>query len=327
MSKASLSLGVMIATTVAVMTLFFLPLPVMQRIETATVQPGVLQQTCMLEGRVVQGEQWPVLAPVAGRVAQTYVSSGDEIRKGQLLIRMDTQAEERALAEVEKQLLLMKEGLSVLSTLPGMEKLNDIISVHQQKQALLTAIAGKCIRSDAEGTVENLYVSAGDLLPSGAVIGVVCSDEPRIAASMRETDGMSPLPGMAAWWCDENGTGLEPLVLESVGSPVVENGGVIYQLVFRKTDRKYASVNQKAPVRMILKNTPAAAVVPVEAIDRLSQIWLVKEGKAQPVKLGNLQSDDEHVLVDEQFLGMQVILNPDQLELYEGMQVRVEEGL
>ena len=68
-------------------------------------------------------------------------------------------------------------------------------------------------------------------------------------------------------------------------------------------------------------------VVPVEAIDRSSQIWLVKEGKAQPVKLGNLQSDDEHVLVDEQFLGMQVILNPDQLELYEGMQVRVEEGL
>ena len=68
MSKANLSICVMIATMVVVMTLFFLPMPVSQTVEVTTVRPGVLQMTYMLEGEAVRGDQQMIVSPVAGIV-------------------------------------------------------------------------------------------------------------------------------------------------------------------------------------------------------------------------------------------------------------------
>ncbi|MBE5793970.1 MAG: biotin/lipoyl-binding protein [Clostridiales bacterium] len=331
MSKANLSIGVMIATVVAVMALFFLPCPTAPRLTVATVRSGLLEKVCMLQGRSVKGEQIPVVSPVMGKVAQIYVRSGDKVSAGQLLLRLDAGMEEQALSILEGQLHQLQSNLSrVLASdifsKASMLPLNDLA---EQKFALAAAIECKQIRAIADGTVENFYVKSGDLVGEYDMIGTLWGTEQKVVAYWTAQQGQPPVPGMQAWWCDGNGMRQEMLILESVGVPIEQNQMLVYPLFFHSMLGSQTMITQDdtAPVCLVLQDVSAKAIVPVEALDRHEQLWVLQDGYVKPVPAQLGQSDHEVLQVQDELSGKQVILNPDDLPLMNGMAIRMPEGM
>lgn len=329
MSKTNLSIGVMIATAVAVMALFFFPHPEAPRVAVTTVRPGSLQKVAMLQGQSIQGEQIPVVAPLAGKVAQVYVKSGERVQAGQLLVRLDAQMEEQALALLDQQIYQLGYRFSQLMEPQDSANLTLLTSLAEQRTALVTAIQCKQIRASSEGISENLYVKAGDYLNEAGLIGNLCGSERKVIAYWPLLQGQPPFPGMMAWWCTQEGIREEPLILESVGAPVEQKQTLTYPLVFRSMLGEHTKILQGegAPVCLILQEEQVEAMVPMEALDSNQQLWVVRNGQTAPVPAMVRQHNDEFVQVADELAGEQVVLQPDELLLEDGMVMRVAEGM
>lgn len=325
MSKGKLSIGVMIATLVAVMALFFLPSPPRQSVTIATITPGATQVACMLEGVAISGQQQLMIAPSAGRIDKVYVQSGDKVTAGQLLARMDTRLEERALAQLDQQW----HGWRRRADDAGDSGLNLLSGFAEQRAGLIAAIECKQIRAAEDGTVENVHVTEGMYLSEAGMIGSLVGQQPKVTAFWMAQQGQTPAPGMTAWWCAQDGTYLEPLVLESVGAPVMQENALVYLLSFTSVmgESSIITGGDEAPVCLLLEQEAAPAVAPIEAVDEDGFLWLLRDGAAVPVPANGQPYDDGFLQVQPELLGQQVILWPDRLSLQEGLGIKHLEGM
>ncbi|MBR2923951.1 MAG: biotin/lipoyl-binding protein [Clostridia bacterium] len=329
MSKTSLSLCVMIATLLAVVALFFLPKPQAQIISTTTVKPGMVQKTCMLDGEAGFGDRQPLISPLSGQVEQVYVKSGQLVEKGQLLFRLSTAMEELALQQLQYQQYQLENYLGgIVGQLPWTSA-DLLANVNSQQQTLLSTIATKQIRADCDGRIENLYVQVGEYVAASSVAGSISGKEMTISSVWFSQDGAPPVPGMNAWWCDAYGNQLEPLILESVGAPTLQNTIQIYPLVFSCVwgNESKIRVGEKAPVCLVLEEQAANAVVTAEALDDQQQVWVVQNDSVKPVKVAWADCEDNALQLPDEWAGSKVVLNPDQLDLQEGMKLNLSEGL
>lgn len=328
MSKANLSIGVMIATLVAVMALFFWPQAEGLRLTIATIVPGGSQAPRMLEGTAIAGEQQLIIAPTVGRIDKVYVKSGDRVQAGQLLARMDTQLEENALLQMDQQWYRWS-SLAELSHGTDGTGLDLATNLIQQRAQLVAAIECKQIRAATDGIIENMHVVEGTYLSEPGMIGSLVGQQPKVTALWMAQQGQAPAPGMEAWWCASDGERIELLVLESVGAPVAQNNAVVYPLIFASLMGESSSINSgdTAPVCLLMNQQAVPAVAPVEAIDENGRLWLLRDGAAFPVLANGQSIDGDCIQVQPELLGEQVILRPDDLSLQEGMAIRQSEGM
>lgn len=326
MSKAKLSLCVMTATLVAVMTLFFLPEPEAQVVQTTLVQQRVIRKTCMLDGEATYGQRQPLIAPVSGQVEQVYVNSGQWVKKDQLLLRMSTEMEEKMLTQLQMQQQQLEKQLMRMSG----QQISDtdlLMNLVNQQQSLLSSIAMKQIRAAGDGRIENMYVKAGDYLSAAGVAGIVSGKEQKVTAMWIEQDGAMPSPGMCAWWCDSYGNKLEPLILESVGTPELQNGVPVYPLVFSCVlgEESQIKIGEKSPVCMTMKEETITATVSMRAMDDQQRLWVVDQDSVRPVRVNWKVCGDQQLQLPTEFNGCAVVLDPDQLDLYDGMKLKRSE--
>ncbi|MBP3648259.1 MAG: efflux RND transporter periplasmic adaptor subunit [Clostridia bacterium] len=330
MSKTNVSIGVMIATFIAVMALFFWPDSSVPKLKVAIVCPGALQRECMLQGTAIEGEQVPIVTPFGGRVAQVYAKSGEYVQQGQLLIRLDSQLEEDALAQLEIQQHQLKSQLSQWID-PAFENGSQfalLTELSKQRDSIVAAIEYKQIRATSTGKLENLYIKADDYLSEAGLIGNLSTGGNKVMASWIAQQGQPPLPGLQAWWCKTDGTKLESMILERVGVPTEHNNQLIYPLTFRSTGLpSNITPGETAPVCLLLEAVQVNAMVPVEAIDSNGQVWVLRNGYAEPVSVEYGQHNDAFLQVQNELIGETVLLNPDELPLRKGMLIRRSEGL
>ena len=137
----------------------------------------------------------------------------------------------------------------------------------------------KQIRAAYDGRIENLYVREGDYLLESGLAGTLSGRETSVSAVWLSQNGTVPVPGMSAWWCDSYGNRLEPLVLESVGAPVMQNMLQAYPLVFACLSDEPSNivVGEKAPVCLVVDEQTVKASISVEALDENQQLWLIHQ--------------------------------------------------
>ena len=329
MSRTKLSLGVMIATLLAVVTLFFLPAPQAMVLQTTRVRPGNIQKTCMLDGEATYRNRQPLIAPVSGQVEKIYVESGQWVEKGQLLLRMSTAEEEMALSQLAKQQYQLQNSLSTVTGQQPWSAADLMAYLTNQKQSLLSSIALKQIRANCDGRIENLYVKSGDYLSAAGLMGTISEREMTVSAAWISHQGATPVPGMNAWWCDSYGNKLEPLLLISVGAPTLQSNQQIYPLVFSclQKENSQIRIGEKAPVCLLLEETAADAVVGRNAMDENQQLWLVRKGTVEPFKVSPDSYGNNEIQLPDEMAGSLVVLMPDRYHLYEGMKLNRSEGL
>jgi len=135
------------------------------------VQPGVVEKRARLESKVTaSGEIRPVkfydlTAEVAGRVEQIYVSEGDQVKKGQALVRVDP-------TQFTSQFAASEAGVRVTQA----EKMNQLVAVQQaennvnQTRANLAAAEADLERSKSDlQYAENEFNRYQQLVESGVI--------------------------------------------------------------------------------------------------------------------------------------------------------------
>ena len=100
MSKARASLWMMVVTLAAVAAMLMTPYSPPVSVHTAVVACGDLLQSTLLSGVVTYARQQPMVSLRAGRVKRVYVTAGQQVEKGDLLISMDSSREEALLSSL-----------------------------------------------------------------------------------------------------------------------------------------------------------------------------------------------------------------------------------
>ncbi len=326
MFKRKATICVIAATMLTVMTLFCCPLPNAPLLETFTIRAQTLQNICMLDGEAVAADQMPIVALSAGRVTQVCVKSGEHVKAGQLLVRLDATYETEALAALQSQLFQLGHGLQYMSGshLTALTQTQMTKELVKQQAALQAAIETKQIRAQTSGIVNDLFVDNNMYLESATPIGTLCGEGLQVTAWWPAKEGQPPVLGTAALWCAQDGTPLETLVLEKVSAPIQMNGSAAHPLVFRMSSGNKINlvIGDKAPIRLLKESIQAQAVVPIEALDDTGQIWLLRNGNAVPIVPERKGCDHLYLQVQNSLVGECVILHPEKWALEAGAKPR-----
>jgi membrane fusion protein (multidrug efflux system) len=149
------------------------------QVEWAATQPAVA--TLVAVHGVTLG------AEVPGLVREISFESGASVRKGAVLVRLDTSTEEAQLASARAEATLAKISLQRARTLRASESstqadLDTAEARAQQAQAAVAAleatIAKKVIRAPFDGRISIRQVNLGQILPAGAPIASLQSVTP-----------------------------------------------------------------------------------------------------------------------------------------------------
>lgn len=327
MSRTKASFCVITATIITVMALFFSPNPAPPTLRTAAIRRASLQQTCMLQASVINADTQYLAAPFSGFVEHVYVEVGDNITQDELLIQLDTAAEQQALARLQNQRYQVDSYMEAFASalLPAVTE--QLLNWGSTGEQLLAVMKAKQIRASASGFVSNLFVQPGQYVTQGMLLGETCGRDRCVTALWTGDPYQMPRPGMEAWWCRDDGTRVGRLQLESV-NVVSETPQLSLQLVFGLADREQLpDTGSKVPVQLVLDTQPDAALVPLEAVADDGSIYLIRDGRVYRERIAYGKSNNEFIQVPETLIGLRVLLEPGRASSIEGGSVKGTEAM
>ncbi len=327
MSKAKASLCVIVATCVAVMALFFAPKPALSTLQTAVITRGGLQIACMLQGVVAYSNTRWLPAPATGQVQRVYRQPGERMEAGELVLEMEYGAELAALSAMEHKHYVLNTHLEALPAGALTAVAEEVLQWNNSRAQLLAAIAAKQIRLPEGGTLSYLYATAGDFVQAGAPLAEIRGDTLCITAHWTANQSRLPVPGMQACWCNDEGTPMGVLRLETV-TAAAEGASAGLRLSFVPLDGASLPFQAGTPVsvRLVLDTLPEAGLVPLDALDSNGRLWFLREGRVVPETIPLGEACGSLVQVPAELVGLRVVMEPEGLALREGHPVRMAGG-
>ena len=329
MPKTKASLLVIAATAVTGATLFLLPCTPKTAVRTAAVERGDLIRSTLMEGVVAYANEQPLIALQAGRVARVYVSQGQAVRAGDLLVSMDTSVQEQELAAVNRLLYEQETALAAFGQV-GETALNaaqTALEARTRQTELRAAIASAQIRAEADGVVGAVYVVEGAVAGEGSLLGMVHGTGLHVVAAGRAEELANVPQGAAAMVTNAEGKALGAAVLEQAGVPEADGatGQTMQPLSFLPMEGGAwagAEAGDRVVVELVCEVLEDQALVPVSAVDANDQVWFVDGGAATPVEINLALRNDAYVVVPQEWAGKRVVLLPETAALYPGCAVR-----
>lgn len=326
MPKAKASLLVIASTLLTVAVLFLLPFTPIVKVRTAVIEEGDLLRTTLLEGVVSYRDEQPCINISEGRVMNVYVKEGQSVKKGDLLIRMDTGAQEAALAAMSRTLnehAELLDGLddaaraAVMITIEQMETL-------QKKTELEAAITGGQIRAAFDGVVGGIYTQEGSYVSAMSVLGTVHGTEKSITAIGRASDLVGVATGETSCVRTSEGDALGMARLGLLSAPVMNEttGQMMQTLRFDFLEDQELRIGERVMVEVICERGEGLALLPLSAVDSSMRVWVVEDGLASPMKIDVDFRNDQYVAVSDDLKEKNVILFPDEKALYQGCPVK-----
>jgi len=279
-----------------------------------------------------------VTVDVESRVSQVFVASGEPVRRGQALLRLNPSANSRldvdkavrdataASAEAGRVARLREQGLATDAELAAAHATAD--SAVQLRDSLLARIGdGVTLAAPRAGVVDELKLQPGDLLPAGTAVARIV-DPAAVIARL----GVEP----------EDAARLRPqqqvvLVLLSAGASAVQGRVTHVDPRIDAQTRLATALVQVDPPAVLAPGTTLrgeivvdrhekAIVVPRSAVLYATgqpYVYVVQNGKAVRREVQTGFEDAEHIEVDSGVsAGDQVVVSGN-YELADGMAVRV----
>ena len=285
-------------------------------VETATVQSGELVQTRLLTGVVQKEQKQYIISPKSGLISSVYVPSGQAVEAGQMLLRMDTSAEEKALSRLylmrfEKANAVGELADQALTLMSGAED-----EWMANEAALLASVQASAIRADAAGESVAWYVQEGEYAAQGTLLGVVEG----YGLQVKAADSLSG--AQMGMYAQMDGIAGRYAVLTQVTAPVDAASG--QTLVFTLPDDVCALYRpgEMVQLELVTEVRSAQALIPLSAIDADGNVWYVEDGVVcartleQDAPCSRLYSE-----ANEWWKGKTVVLNPDSYGLQNGTRV------
>ena len=164
-------------------------------VEVITVQEETLEEVRHLSGDVMPWEMLPLSFKVGGRVSKLYLNEGDEVKKGDLVAKLDPRDYElmrdlaRAQVDAIEPPLKRLETLVQKDVLPpsGTDELNGRLNAAKiQKSQAEAALSYAWLRAPMSGVVIKRLVAEGDLVDPSRPVAVI--------ADLRKVKVVLPVP-------------------------------------------------------------------------------------------------------------------------------------
>lgn len=301
-TKASLLMIWMTAAAVAVM--FALPYTPARVVQTAAVERGDLLHTVLLSGAAGYAQQQMCVSLQAGMVREVLVKPGQPVKAGQLLFRMDTSAQEQALAALQRA---RHEG-GAWTALASQQ-----LEWMKTEQQLMQSIEAAQIRAQFDGIVEHVYTSEKMYVRQASMLGSVRSAQRCVVASARMTDCAAVSIGAAAV-LRQDGCELGAASVESIHAPD-ETG--MQRLVLLPADERQlerCAAGEKIAVELVTEIYADCALIPLSAVEADGRVWFVQDGKAFCERIDISRRSAYAVAASLEWAGRRVIVNPQQLQ-------------
>jgi len=274
------------------------------RVEVAELQPSNATIDITVPGEVEGWHDALLASSLGGRVEAVAVHNGDDVRKGQILARVDAQTYAAQVEQAQAQLEQAQADLKRVQALGDMASQADLdragtqAKVAQAGLDLARAQLDKAvIRAPFAGRVSGVDIEIGEFAaPGSPVLRLAELDPVKVKLSVPDRDVVALKDGMPVEITASARSGVFPGTIRHVGTaadlktrafPVeVEVPNADHQLLPGMIVRVTAS-------RTLDENT---VVIPQEwVITRLSDqgVFVVQDGKAawRPVTLGNIVRD------------------------------------
>lgn len=213
--------------------------PTITDVQVIEVTSGDYQGTLNASGFVNTGESNKLFVLTGGRVEQIHVQAGEKVHKNQILISLDTSAEQANLTALQSNLnatQLNVKGITELYKAGGASKLQleqaqaSLAQLQAQIEQARTAINNKTIRAPFEGTIGTINVAVGDMAQAGSAIIVMNSHKPDTPVYVDLTVSPSSLNeieiGNNANITDESGNHLSAGVVSSKDTTINSTTGL-----------------------------------------------------------------------------------------------------
>jgi membrane fusion protein (multidrug efflux system) len=332
MPKTKASFCVIAATLCTVIVLFVLPITPKIPVSIAVIERGSLIRSQSMEGLVGYANEQPCLSPLAGQVAQVYVRQGQAVQKGELLARLDTSIEERALSELRQAFHHQEETARQLwahSEAAQAVWLQNQLSMEQKMQELTLAIEAKTLRAPVDGVLGQIYTGENDYVDAFSPMMTLHGAALEIRAGQRFQDSANLRVGMRAMIL-AGGAQQAVGTLKGFDIPSVDSATGLYSQTLRFSVEEGQAwlaerLGETVALEVLWDVEPDMALVPIAAVSQNNQLWLVKDGKANATLIDPRKRDADYVCVPEEFIGETVILLPDELPLHQGCLVKEAE--
>lgn len=292
---------------------------VAEEVKGIVVQCGELMQSRLLTGIVQYEQKQYVFSPKSGLVGKIHAVSGQRVYPKDLLIQMDTTAEEKALEKLYQMQAEQTDALYSMGSTAFPLIAQGKTEIQESITALSTAVEASAIRSETEGIVEVWFVEEGEVVSEGAPIGIIRGDDLQVSASGYLVGAKQ---GMTARTL---GAISEPLVLRKVSQTDDFGQQTLFFDVPEEARSRFA-IGETIDIEVITEVKSVEALIPLSAVDADGNIWYVEDGKAHKRAMQkDAACSREYCEVPIWWLGKSVIVEPDQHELYIGKAVRVKE--
>ena len=318
MSKARLSLLVMMLTGMIVLMLLTRPYTPAVAVRTTVVKTGELVKSMRLSGTVGYSEQQLCISPYDGRISHVHVQQGQRVRAGELLFQLDTEAEEQLLAELLQMNYQQKNGLPRLDASVGSFLSAKDVDWLKTQLELKQRIQLAGIRSEADGVVEMVQVRNGELVPAKQIIGVVRGDQ----KCVRTAAVLPALKIESVAVMIQNGTELGMAFLERMEH--TESDQLVF-VPFHEAALSNVDAGDVVAVEAVTESWNNVSLIPLAAVSETEEVWVVRDGRAYPAKIDISKRNDDYVALAPDWEGETLVLLPDMLSMSEGCRVKTEE--
>lgn len=320
-------------------------------VRTVVVTPSETASVLELPGEIRPRIETRYGFRIGGKLADRFVSVGDELKPGQRLARLDPQDVAPAIAAARAQREAARTDLNLarieLMRLKDLRSQNYVSQAQVDRQQAQTDSAASRLRSaeaqlaeaenaaafqllvaDEAGVVTAIEAEAGQVVAAGqTVLRVARTDELELQIFVPEGE-LAAARAARTWSVTIPALGnavLEARVREL--SPVADPASRTYPMrLSLKGDRQGAAMGMSATARAV-RASAQAIVLPMSALhstDATPKVWVVGEDltvRAVPVRTGGLL-DDAVRIVDGLAPGMRVVTAGANL-LVEGQKVRL----
>ena len=304
---------------IAAVLIISYPIAVPLEVEAEAVRSGELVQTYLISGTVCE-EQYPCITPLGGRISQVLAKPGTFVTEGELLFKLDTTAQEQALAELYELRFACAAASSALEPITAAYTAQAEQEWFALENQLLSLVEASCIRAPYEGVMSAVYVKEGETVTETAVLGLVGCNDLQIQSEVMTTALISNTPEKA-WIVSENQQ-LVPLVLKSrLPSEPTQ------KLVFEFADKKDQAMfrhGETVCLEVVETVVKADALIPLAAFDAQNDVWCIRDNKATRKQAQMGECSRTHASADAEWANETVILQPDRYALKEGMEVRIK---
>ena len=158
------------------------------------VSKGTLVRTISANGEYLSKEKADVSFRITGPVTNIYVNVGDEVKKGQVIARVDTGILEDQLKQAQGLLTAQKQTLANMKR--GEYKIEQenaqrglVKSAEGAVESILAQFPYATLRAPMDGKIAEKNINIGEIAQAGSpVIAIIKEDEMRIEARVPEVD-------------------------------------------------------------------------------------------------------------------------------------------